>query len=196
MKKPLLLVACEYSQRVMTAFLRKGFDAYSCDVIDTIGDYPERHLKMDARKAYLLRKWDLVIAHPPCTYLSVTQVLTKGNNPYKDADRYWNMLEARDFFMFFWLYVNCPFCIENPRPIKLAALPKESQVVCPTMFGSKFTKRTNLWLKSLPPLFPTVAKPIETQSYVKTCHGSHNRSLLDPYLAQAMADQWSPFFFK
>lgn len=191
MKKPLVLVACEYSQRVMSAFLEKGFDAYSCDVIDTIGAYPERHLKMDARKAVVLRKWDLVIAHPPCTYLTVTQTLTKGNNPYRDADRYWKMLEARDFFMFFWNSVHCHLCIENPRPLRLAALPKETQVVCPTMFGSSFTKRTCLWLRDLPPLLPVSIPNSPVSSYVFSVHGGDKRSLTDPFLAQAMAEQWS-----
>lgn len=194
MKKPLLLVACEYSQRVTTAFLEKGFDAYSCDIIDTEGAFPERHLKMDARKAIFLKKWDLVIAHPPCTYLTVTQTLAKGCNPYKDADRYEKMLEARDFFMFFWLFVQCPLCIENPRPIKLAALPKETQTICPTDFGSGYSKRTNLWLRDLPPLLPTTTRPLHPKSYVGCTHGGKKRSLIDVYLAQAMADQWAPLF--
>lgn len=194
MKQPKLLVACEYSQRVMTAFLKKGFDAYSNDIIDTIGDYPERHLKMDAREAVASRHWDLIIAHPPCTYLTVTQVLAKGGNPYHNAERYEKMLKSKDFFMFFWLYTKSPICIENPRPIKLAALPKETQVVDPTMFGSSYTKRTYFWLRDLPPLLPTTSIPTNPKSYVHCTRGGKKRSLIDPYLAQAMADQWAPLF--
>lgn len=195
MKKPLLLVACEYSQRVTTAFLEKGFDAYSCDLIDTIGGYPERHFKMDARKAVKLKKWNLIIAHPPCTYLSTMGARHLYKNHQLNADRYAKLLEARDFFMFFWNFVDCSLCIENPTPFHIAALPLASQVVCPTMFGSSFTKRTCLWLKDLPPLLPTTAKPLITEQFVKTCHGGHNRSLIDLYLAKAMADQWAPLFF-
>lgn len=194
MKKPSLLVACEYSQRVMSAFLQKGFDSYSCDIIDAEGSYPERHLKMDARKAVFLHDWDLVIAHPPCTYLTATQCCNKGCNPYKDGERYEKMLEARDFFMFFWLNVKCPLCVENPRPIKLAALPIETQVVTPTMFGSRFRKRTNLWLRDLPPLLPIVAEPLNHVSWVTQRRSGKGRSLIDVHFAQAMADQWSPLF--
>ena len=194
MAKPSLLVACEYSQRVMTAFLNKGFDAYSNDIIDTIGDYPERHLKMNARKAVVSRHWDLIIAHPPCTYLTVVQCTKKGCNPYHDAERYEKMLEARDFFMFFWLFTHCPICIENPRPIKLAALPTETQVVTPTMFGSRFRKRTNLWLRDLPPLLPTHVEPTNHKAWVTQRRSGRGRSLIDPYFAQAMADQWAPLF--
>ena len=194
MKKPTLLVACEYSQRVTTAFLEKGFDAYSCDIIDCEGDYPKRHLKMDAREAVKLHDWDLIIAHPPCTYLSTMGARHLYKNHELNVDRYIKLLNARDFFMFFWLNVDCPLCIENPRPFKIAALPKETQVVCPTMFGSEFSKRTYLWLKDLPPLLPIVAKPINCQSYVFSTHGGHKRSLIDPFLAEAMASQWGSLF--
>ena len=167
MKQPKLLVTCEYSQRVMTAFLNKGFDAYSCDIIDTEGDYPERHFKMDARKAVFLDKWDLVIAQ---------------------------MLEARDFFMFFWNFVSCPVCIVNPRPLKLAALPTETQVVNPTMFGSQFTRRTYLWLRKLPPLLPITVASSNCKSWESQRLSGKGRSLIDVHLAQAMADQWAPIF--
>lgn len=194
MKKPLLLVACEYSQRVMSAFLQKGFDAYSCDIIDAEGDYPERHLKMDARKAVYLANWDLIIAHPPCTFLSTVQCFKERTNPYKNKERYVQMLEARNFFMFFIENTNCPLCVENPMPVKLASLPKETQIVTPSMFGSIYDKRTFLWLRDLPPLLPTVAKPLKRKSWHVVRRSSHDRSLLDPYFAQAMADQWAPLF--
>ena len=194
MKQPKLLVTCEYSQRVMTAFLNKGFDAYSCDIIDTEGDYPERHFKMDARKAVFLDKWDLVIAHPPCTYLTVVQCTIKRNNPYLSPERYLQMLEARDFFMFFWNFVSCPVCIVNPRPLKLAALPTETQVVNPTMFGSQFTRRTYLWLRKLPPLLPITVASSNCKSWESQRLSGKGRSLIDVHLAQAMADQWAPIF--
>lgn len=191
---PRLLVCCEFSQTVMSAFLKKGFDAYSNDIIDCEGPYKKRHLKMDARRAVLMHSWDIIIAHPPCTYLTAMQGWMF--NPKYDFynTRYTKLLEARDFFMFFWNFIDVPLCIENPIPLHLAALPRESQVVCPTMFGDKYTKRTCLWLKDLPPLLPTVSKPKEAKSYVYSCRGGHERSKLSTYLAQAMADQWAPLF--
>lgn len=191
---PKLLVCCEFSQTVMSAFLNKGFDAYSNDIIDCEGSYKDRHLKMDAQKAVLMHSWDIIIAHPPCTYLSAVQGYMLANKDKFMAKRYPLLLEARDFFMFFWNLTGVPLCIENPRPLSLAELPRESQVVCPTMFGDIFRKRTCLWLKDLPPLLPTVSRPLNTKSFVFTRCGSHNRSKLSPYLAQAMANQWAPLF--
>lgn len=194
--QPKLLVCCEFSQTVTTAFLEKGFDAWSNDIIDCEGQYKDRHLKMDARKAVFMHSWDLIIAHPPCTYITAMQGYMF--NPKFDFynTRYPKLLEARDFFMFFWNFVDVPLCIENPRPLRLAALPRESQVVCPTMFGDKYTKRTCLWLKDLPLLLQTVSRPLNTKSFVYSTRGGHNRSKLSPYLAQAMADQWAPLFIK
>lgn len=194
MKKPRLLVACEYSQRVTTAFLEKGFDAYSCDVIDTEGNFPERHFKMDARDVLYKYDWDLVIAHPPCTYLTATRCSNKGCNPYKDFDAYQLMQEAREFFMFFWLYEKCPICVENPRPVRIANLPRETQVVTPTMFGSRFRKRTYLWLRDLPPLLPTHCEPLNHVYWGSLRRTVKGRSLIDVYFAKAMADQWAPLF--
>lgn len=189
-----LLVCCEFSQTVMSAFLEKGFDAWSNDIIDCEGPYKKRHLKMDARRAVLMHSWDIIIAHPPCTYLTAMQGYMFAPKFDFYNTRYPKLLEARDFFMFFWNFVDVPLCIENPRPLHLAALPKETQVVCPTMFGDSFTKRTCLWLKDLPPLLPTVAKPQKSKSFVYSTRGGHNRSKMSPFLAQAMADQWSPLF--
>lgn len=191
---PKLLVCCEFSQTIMSAFLEKGFDAYSNDIIDCEGSYKDRHLKMDARKAVIMKSWDMIIAHPPCTYLSAVQGYMMADIDKFMKERYSLIIEARDFFMFFWNLTGIPLCIENPRPLHLAKLPRESQVVCPTMFGDIFRKRTCLWLKDLPPLLPTVSKPLNTKSFVYTRRGSHNRSKLSPYLAQAMADQWTPLF--
>jgi len=191
---PRLLVCCEFSQRVTAAFLEKGFDAYSNDIIDCEGPFPERHLKMDARKAYYYKSWDIVIAHPPCTYLTAASAVYMHRDGQINPERYEKMLEARDLFMFFWNFVKEPLCIENPRPLHLAALPRETQVVDPTFFGDQKTKRTCLWLKNLPPLLPIVAPPANPKSYIYGTRGGHKRSLISPFLAQAMADQWAPLF--
>lgn len=191
---PRLLVCCEFSQTVMSAFLEKGFDAWSNDIIDCEGSYKDRHLKMDARKAVMMKSWDMIIAHPPCTFLTAMQGYMLADKDKFMKERYPLMMAARDFFMFFWLLDGVPVCIENPRPLHMAELPISTQVVCPTMFGDSYTKRTYLWLKNLPPLLPTVAKPLNTKSFVNSTSGGHNRSKLSPYLAQAMADQWSTMF--
>lgn len=191
---PKLLVCCEFSQTIMSAFLEKGFDAYSNDIIDCEGSFKDRHLKMDARKAVIMKSWDMIIAHPPCTYLSAVQANMMADIDKFMKERYSLIIEARDFFMFFWNLTGIPLCIENPRPLHLAKLPRENQVVCPTMFGDSYTKRTCLWLKDLPPLLPTVSKPLNTKSFVYTRSGGHNRSKSSPFLAQAMADQWAPLF--
>lgn len=191
---PRLLVCCEFSQTVMSAFLNKGFDAYSNDIINCEGPYKDRHLKMDARKAVLMHSWDIIIAYPPCTFLSRVQIPLLNPKSGLNVERYLKMLEARDFFMFFWEFIDIPLCIENPTPVKLAMLPQISQMVCPRMFGDTWSKRTCLWLKDLPPLLPTTAIPKFTKSYHDNKSGGHNRSKLSPYLAQAMADQWAPLF--
>lgn len=191
---PRLLVCCEYSQTVMSAFLEKGFDAWSNDIIDCEGPYKKRHLKMDARRAVLMHSWDIIIAHPPCTYLSTVQSPLLNPKSGLNVERYLKMLEARDFFMYFWLFIDIPLCIENPLPVKLAQFPPFTQMVCPRMFGDTWSKRSCLWLKDLPPLLPTTAKPKLTKSYHENKAGGHARSKLSPYLAQAMADQWAPLF--
>lgn len=194
MEKKKLLVACEFSQTVTTAFLNRGWDAYSCDLLPCEGAHPDRHLQMDARDAVLINNWDLVIAHPPCTYLCVTGWLAVGRYKIGMNERLEQMREAAKFFMWFWDNVKCPLCVENPRPVRCAQLPRETQCVDPTMFGDIYTKRTYLWLKNLPPLLPVTAKPTQTKSLVNSTRGGHKRSKLSPYLADAMCKQWSPLF--
>ena len=189
-----LLVCCEFSQTVTKAFLEKGFDAWSNDIIDCEGPYKDRHLKMDARKAVMMKSWDMIIAHPPCTYFSTAQSPLLMPKNGLNVSRYEKLLEARDFFMFFWDFVQVPLCIENVLPHSLAALPPYTQMVCPRMFGDTWSKRTCLWLKDLPPLLPITAVPKKTKSYHHNKCGGHARSILSPYLAQAMADQWASLF--
>ena len=194
MAAPRLLVACEYSQTVTSAFLNRGWDAYSCDLLPCEGKYPVRHYQNDAQRICLNQSWDLIIAHPPCTYLTATQARKYYHNGLLYSIRFEKMLLARDFFMFFVHCLQLPRAIENPRPLKVCALPRETQVVCPTMFGDIYTKRTYLWLYDLPPLLPITAKPLQTKQWVKYKKSPHDRSKLSPYLANAMAEQWSPLF--
>ena len=179
-----VLVACEFSQTVMEAFLKKGCDAWSCDLEETIGLYPERHIMADAREVILYESWDLIIAHPPCTYLS-----NAGACRLKEANRSEKREAAREFFMFFY---NLPgnVCIENPMPLGCANLPKQSFVVQPYEFGDPWSKRTYLWLKNLPPFLPTdIVKPEFSLCY--KYKDAKRRSIFSPGIAKAMAEAWS-----
>ena len=188
-----VLVACEESQTVCIAFRNKGHLAFSCDIQRCSGGHPEWHIQNDCVSLIkdTLSEWDLIIAHPPCTYLSkVSSVaFSQGKHTFSDVS------VARDFFMFFY---NLPgrICIENPVPMKLANLPRFSQTVQPYQFGDNWTKLTCLWLKNLPPLFPDCYVPVGFRrnmfpSYVYHHSGSKARSRFFPGIARAMATQWN-----
>ena len=155
MKKLKVLVACEESQTVCKAFRELGHEAYSCDIQDCSGGHPEWHLKQDVIPL-LHQHWDLIIAHPPCTYMSKAGARwmypTAGN---LSAERYKFSQQAKDFFMAFY---NCDcehVAIENPVPLKVVGLPKPTQSIQPYEFGEPYSKKTLLWLKGLPLLKPT-----------------------------------------
>lgn len=190
MKK--VLVACEFSQIVMTAFLEAGADAYSCDIIPSEGNYPERHFQMDALDCIKSQNWDLVIAHPPCTYLSnVTAPLIIKNGTI-NIERYNKMLEAKRFFLSFFEDYKGKLCVENPRPLTMANLPNYTQIVNPANFGSCYHKLICLWLRDLPPLLGYIDKNIYSKSWHYSHKGSHMRSRFFPEVAKAMAEQWYP----
>ena len=203
-----VLVACEESQVVAKAFRELGHQSYSCDILDCTGGYPEIHIKGDAIKEAYSGKYDLIIAHPPCTYMSKAGARfmfpTAGNI---DNDRLKLALEAKEFFM--KLY-NAPckyIAVENPTPLKCVELPIHSQVIQPYQFGHAFSKRTLLWLKNLPPLEYTNVltdwKPFmpsntggkkRGQSYNRgTARNATEASKTFNGIAEAMANQWSEF---
>lgn len=194
-----VLVACEESQRVCMAFRKRGHEAYSCDLMDPSGGYPEWHLKGDCLD-YLDNDWDLIIAHPPCTYLS------KLNAPLvvKDSTRIQKGEKAAEFFM--KLY-NAPckrICIENPVPLKRWGLPRYSQIIRPYEYGELALKPTCLWLKGLPLLKPTkVLDKALVPRHVRFYKGlkksisiimdngnAKSRSKTFVGIAEAMAEQW------
>lgn len=188
MKK--VLVACEYSQVVTLAFRRLGVEAYSCDIIDCEGGHPEWHIKTDVRQL-IDDNWDLVVAHPPCTYLCRASAF----HIHKDETRPGKMEQAAHFFrMFVDLGESGKrVCIENPYPLQAAHLPKWNQVVCPSQFGHPFTKHTCLWLYNLPPIIPMQGYYISTKSWVRNCsHTGKRRARFWEGIAEAMAAQWSP----
>ena len=193
-----VLVACECSQVVCKAFRQRGFEAYSCDIQPCYGGFPEWHIQGDALAALYSRNWDLVIAHPPCTYLTKAgaQLLYPGGS--LNSERYLKGLEARDFYMQFYNYPG-RIAIENPTPCKIFDLPPYNQVIEPYMFGHPCTKRTLLWLTRLPILLAT---DICIPEYSYCGSGKHSpgtspgvrsaklRSQTFSGVAAAMADQW------
>lgn len=167
-----VLVACEESQRVCTAFRELGHEAYSCDLLPCSGGHPEWHIQGDALELIKI-KWDLVIAHPPCTYLSNAGARWLFAGGKLNQERYRKGLSAKAFFMSF-LHANCDrIAVENPIPSSVYELPPCTQIIQPYEYGHSWSKKTCLWLKGLPPLRPTEIvtehKPfISSGSYTKT----------------------------
>ncbi|MBQ3551221.1 MAG: DNA cytosine methyltransferase [Clostridia bacterium] len=217
-----ILVACEESQAVTVALRRLGHNAYSCDIIPCSGGHPEWHIQKDVLPLldgfvlfhtadgtphFVGGRWDMIIAFPPCTYLSnagACRLYPKKGQ--LNMERYQKGLEAKAFFMRF-LEANCPrIAVENPVSSKVYEMPPHSQEIQPWQYGHPVTKKTRLWLRGLPLLIPTnIVKP--TGPYVpagtgrkdKSKYGaakrggqdSINRSKTFPGIAAAMAEQWA-----
>ena len=165
-----VLVACEESQRVCIAFRKRGHEAYSCDIQEPSGGHPEWHILGDALKAvegskittmdgktHDVGRWDLLIAHPPCTYLTVS------GNRYFNVDKYGNKAkdrliarqEAARFFLAFATADVPRIAVENPVGVMSTLFRKPDQIIQPYQFGHPVRKSTCLWLYNLPKLKPT-----------------------------------------
>lgn len=185
-----VLVACEYSQVVTSAFRDLGAEAYSCDIIPCEGGHPEWHLQGDVR-IVLYDDWDLIVAHPPCTYLC----RVSGQHLLHDESRWAKLEEAAQFF---GLFVELGLqgrkvCIENPYPLRAAQLPRWNQVVCPSQFGHPYSKHTCLWLYGLPPLLPMRGYfPTPMQWLLHCSNRGKRRAHFWNGIAEAMAAQWLP----
>lgn len=218
-----VLVACEESQRVCMAFREKGHEAYSCDILPCSGGHPEWHIQgdvlpllngrcefvtMDGKKHNIEGKWDLIIAHPPCTYLTVT------GNRWFDVQRYGEEAKKRQKerhkAIVFFMQIMCADCdkiaVENPIGVMSTAFRIPDQIIHPYMFGDAERKATCLWLKGLHALVPTnIVKPsvIEYKNGKGTDSPWHMntmrlpkeersrlRSQTFPGVAKAMAEQW------
>lgn len=218
-----VLVACEESQEVCKAFREKGHEAYSCDIQECSGGHPEWHINSDViplldgncsfytqDKAWhhIYREWDLIIAHPPCTYLTVTGNRWFNVEKYGDKakEREKERKKAAEFFMKF-VNVNCKrVAIENPIGFMSSYYKKADQIIQPYFFGDKARKATCLWLKGLPCLTPTnIVEPIiikykngkgtDNPWHMETMKLSSNerakaRSKTFPGISKAMAEQW------
>lgn len=200
-----VLVACEESQEVCKAFRLNGHEAFSCDIQECSGGLPEFHLQMDCLDAININKWDLMIAHPPCTYFS----RCAGRWLYNE-DRLIHTRVAFEFLMKLW---NCgipKIAIENPPGWLCTNWRKPSQKIHPWYFGDPEMKETCLWLKNLPKLSglmevamnPSKFHPIPMSSrmgsdgkiknkyFVTRMTNAKDRSKTFPGIAKAMAEQW------
>lgn len=214
-----VLIACEESQRVCIEFRKRGHNAFSCDILPCSGGHPEWHIQgdvlpllnghcdfetADGKWHYQQNKWDMIIAHPPCTFLTGAGA---ANIP-KHPERIQAGFEAAEFFKVF-LRADCDkIVVENPPPMKRFDLPRYTQLVRPWMFGEVNNKPICLWIKGVTELVPTniVEKDSDMVRWVhkatgkkKSCsrwyntstnqHSKH-RSKTFVGLARAMAEQW------
>lgn len=154
--KPMkVLIACEESQAVTKAFRALGHEAFSCDLLPCSGGHPEWHFQQDVFEV-INKGWDLMIAHPPCTYLSVSGARWLYNKDGSiNQERYKNQKEALDFVQALMIADIPKIAIENPISVISSAIRKPDQIIQPYMFGDSASKATCLWLKNLPKLQPT-----------------------------------------
>lgn len=182
-----VLIACEYSATVRDAFLKRGHDAWSCDLLPSEGD-GTRHIIGDVRNAlkWSEREWDMLIAFPPCTHLAVS-----GARWFKDKQQ--EQAEAIEFFRAL-LEADVPkIAIENPIGIISSRIRKPDQIIQPWQFGHGETKATCLWLKGLPKLVPTNVVEGREQRVWKMAPSPtrwKERSRTYAGIAAAMAEQW------
>ena len=195
-----ILIACEESGTVRDSFIAKGHNAISCDILPTSSPGP--HLQGDV-KEILKMKWDLIIAHPPCTYLCNSGVchLVKESKNSEVSTRWDMMRDAVDFFKEIQNAKCEKICIENPIPHKYGLGKTYDQIIQPWMFGHKETKATCLWLKGLPRLKETnnvkeemlklSKKEINRLHYLSPGpERAKLRSKTYQGIAEAMASQW------
>lgn len=211
-----ILVACEESQTVCIELRKLGHEAYSADIQEPSGGHPEWHIlgdvlpivngrcsirTMDGAVHEISGAWDMLIAFPPCTYLSNAGNACLYPNGVLNEERYKKGLEAKAFFLSFF-NADCPrIAVENPISNRIYEMPPFSQEVHPWMFGHEYEKTTRLWLRGLPILMATEIVPwVSTWCPCRTtgnkgAAGSNakNRSKTFPGLARAMAEQWAGY---
>lgn len=201
-----VLIACEESQAECVAWRELGHRAFSCDIQPCRRNgHPEWHILGDVTelllgrchfqtmdgKLHRLGKWDVVIAHPPCTYLCKVSSVWMVIDGVIQPERYRKMLEARAFFYRCFHAQADYVAVENPLPMARAHLPKPTCYACPSWFGVKYTKKTLYWLKNLPPI---MAEKVHScpKEYVHSSRGKY-RSRTFPEMAAGIARQWSKF---
>jgi len=194
-----VLIACEYSGIVREAFRKRGHDAWSCDLLPT--DIMGQHYKCDVLEILYddggFEGWDLMIAHPPCTYLSNAGARFLYPKGILNGDR---LALGHKAALFFLTLLKAPIdkiCVENPIPSTIFKSPKYTQIIQPYQFGHPVQKKTCLWLKNLPPLKPTniVEHPESTKIAGNWFNKGgkdrqKNRAKTFQGIADAMAEQW------
>lgn len=218
-----ILIACEESQTVCKAMRERGHEAYSADILEPSGGHPEWHIlgdvlpiingdcefaTMDGTQ-HIIGGWDMIVAHPPCTYLTVTGNRWFNEEKYgeKAVQRAANRDKAAKFFMTF-VNANCgKIAVENPVGYMNTHYRKPDQIIQPYMFGDAFEKATCLWLKGLPKLTPTdVVEPPKRVNFksgksmpkwyadlwhLPSSERAKLRSKTFEGIAKAMAEQWT-----
>jgi hypothetical protein len=234
-----VLVACEESQAVCKAFREKGHNAFSCDIIDCSGGEPEWHIKgdvleilnptykqvltfddmelwqgiifytMDGKRHIINGKWDMIIAFPPCTFMSKAGARWMFANGEVNQERLKKAMAAKEFFLNIW-NANCEsVIIENPTPLKIVGLPVPSQVIQPYKFDPEgkhpYSKRTCLWIRGKDKLKETSPEAKPSGTWIDSNTSKHSRgggggkgiakdvkkrSKTFPGIAAAMAEQW------
>ena len=185
-----VLVACECSGRVREAFRKLGHEAWSCDIKEDENGEDYFHMQDDVVN-HLDNDWDLMIAHPPCTYMCRNRArLNEIQDKDIDTDLFMTLMNANIE----------KICIENPVPSYRAGLPKYTQIIQPYQFGHDYSKKTCLWLKNLPQLKPTKKVKLTyittkkghryTKGWYMTPRNSTDRSRTFKGIANAMANQW------
>lgn len=204
-----VLIACEESQVECNAFRDAGFNAFACDIQKPRrGALLDRQIMADVTDFlhgatkfttldlvwHQISRWDLIIAHPPCTYLCKCGSPWMVKNGKVDADRYAQMMKARAFF-FECLNAHAPYvAVENPLPMARANLPQPDCYVQPYWYGHPYSKKTLYWLKGLPPLMPN-ASCVQVKQFTRSSRGKY-RSRTFEGVAKAMADQWGKFILE
>ena len=189
-----VLVACEFSGVVRDAFIRGGHSALSCDLMPT--DKPGPHYQGDVLDI-INEGWDLMIAHPPCTYLSNAGARHLYPKGILNPDRLDKGMEAKEFFLTLFKAPIPKICVENPIPSTVFELPRYTQTIQPYEYGHPYKKKTCLWLKGLPALTPT--NIVEVKESTKIAGNWFNKGGKDRQknraktfegIANAMAQQW------
>lgn len=179
-----VLIGCECSGIIREAFREQGHNATSCDLKPT--EIPGQHIQDDIRKI-VQYKWDLIICHPPCTYLSNAGQHWK----YKDPTRHELINETIEFWKMLWELCNSQkICFENPIGIISTTWRKPDQIIQPWWFGDPEIKRTALWLKNLPKLNGHCFEKPNTKGWTDKKRNPTDRSRTFQGIGKAMAKQW------
>lgn len=203
-----VLIACEQSQTVCAAFRRLGIEAYSNDILRCYGGHPEWHIMSDATQVVqgngrfmlesgecldIFGRWDLIIAHPPCTMLTHSSAVAYAKGLHTGAQ----VEQAKEFFM---TMLNAPadhVAVENPAPMRWIGLPIYDQIIQPYQFGERYSKRVCLWLRDLPHLIPVRGYRTQHDQWLKHCSSrSARRAKTFELVAEAMAENWGTWVIK